>query len=98
MTGDKKVEINRKVNENFLDIKGRCLNIVSEILAIPKEEIEDQTPFREKFDAYLWEIVDIVVEVEHFFAIVIENVEFEKINCLESLVSLVKEKLSKKNN
>ncbi|MCG6154555.1 acyl carrier protein [Rubinisphaera margarita] len=75
-----------------MDIEEKVINIVSEQLNFPKEEITLESSFQEDLKADSLDLVELVMEFEEEFDITIPDDDYEKIRTVGDAVKYIQEK------
>lgn len=70
-------------------LEKKIINLISENLGVPKEEITPESSLRKDLDAETLTISDLLAKIQEEFNLDLEDVEVEKIKTVEQLINLV---------
>jgi len=79
------------VEECCVSVEEKVLEIVSEHLDIPQEEISREKSFMSDLKADSLDIVELVMEFEEAFDVTIPDEDYEKINTVGEAIDYIEE-------
>lgn len=74
------------------DTQDKVIEIVSEHLKVPKDELKAESRFVEDLKADSLDLVELVMEFEEAFSITIPDEDYEKIKSVGDAVKYISEK------
>ncbi len=74
------------------DTQDKVIEIVSEHLKVPKDELKTESRFIEDLKADSLDLVELVMEFEEAFSITIPDEDYEKIKSVGDAVKYITEK------
>ena len=74
------------------DTQDKVIEIVSEHLKVPKDELKVESRFVEDLKADSLDLVELVMEFEEAFSITIPDEDYEKIKSVGDAVKYIEEK------
>lgn len=74
------------------DVQDKVIDIVSEHLKVPKDELKPESRFVEDLKADSLDLVELVMEFEEAFSITIPDEDYEKIKSVGDAVKYIQEK------
>ncbi len=80
------------LEEVHVSIEEKVIDIVSEQLSVPKEEVSRQSSFVDDLKADSLDVVEIVMEFEDEFEITIPDDDYEKIRTVGDAIDYIEEK------
>lgn len=78
--------------ENGVSVEDKVIEIVSEQLGVPKEEVSRESSFVDDLKADSLDVVELVMEFEDEFGITIPDDDYEKLRTVGDAIDYIEEK------
>lgn len=75
-----------------MSVEEKVVEIVSEQLGVPKEEVSRESSFVDDLKADSLDVVELVMEFEDEFGITIPDDDYEKMNTVGDAIDYIEEK------